>query len=196
MVFDEKEVIGAQVISANTSTTSTPEKSRLLLPQTTNCNMSSQSLVSGGSSVTSPSQEHDHPSPGYTNPCSAFYSHPTTRTSFEQLKIESKTHIEIYEKDLELGTTPMRVSTEPINSPRNKDCSVWPGQERLLQQHLATKRKRGCHPMRNLSKQQKLFVKLVIAVLIVGGAIGIGIGISKAVGAGVWKTVNTQAPIG
>lgn len=192
----EKEVIGAQVIPTDTSTTPTPEKPRLLLPQATKCNMSSQSLASGNSSLNSPSLEHDHAPPAYINPCSAFYSHPTTRTSFEQHRIESKTHLEIYEKDLELGTTPMRVSTEPINSPRNKDCPVWPGQERLLQQHLATKRKRGCHPMRNLSKQQKLFVKVLIIFLIVGGATGIGIGISKAVGAGVWKTANTQAPIG
>ncbi len=50
--------------------------------------------------------------------------------------------------------------------------------------------------MRKLNKRQKLWAKIIIALLIVGAAVGIGIGISKAVGAGVWKSTNEQAPIG
>ena len=43
---------------------------------------------------------------------------------------------------------------------------------------------------------QRVWIKVLIALIIVGIAVGIGIGISKAVGGGVWKSENEQRPIG
>ena len=145
------------------------------------------------SQVPTPTEEYD---PTSTHPFSAFYSHPTTRTSFEQHKSESKTNINVYEKDLELGSPSPRIrqSLDPARSVHS--CTVWPARRQLLEKHIAMKKSEGCSPMRNLSKKQRLWVKILIALLIVGGAIAIGVGVSKAVGAGVWKSINNQAQIG
>lgn len=61
---------------------------------------------------------------------------------------------------------------------------------------MMERRKGGCSPLRGLSKNQKLWAKIIIALVVIGAAVGIGIGISKAVGAGVWKNANSQGKIG
>ena len=55
---------------------------------------------------------------------------------------------------------------------------------------------RACAPYGRLSRKQRLLVQILIAVLIVGAATALGVGISKAVGAGVWKSNNRDVPIG
>ena len=138
----------------------------------------------------SPDDEYD---PSSTHPFSAFYCHPTTRTSFEQLKTESNVRINVYEADLEAGHS--RKSLDP--SRRSKECSMKGGRDALKKKSSLLMRDRsGWNPMRKLNKRQKLWAKLLIALLIVGAAVGLGIGISKAVGGGVWKSANDQAPIG
>lgn len=63
--------------------------------------------------------------------------------------------------------------------------------------HCLTKPKpRGCHWMSNLSKMQRLLIKFVIALVIVGAMVGIGVGISLRVGGGVYKDQNSTAKIG
>ena len=138
-----------------------------------------------------PQEEYD---PTSSHPCSAFYSHPTTRTSFEQLKNTSSAAIKVYDTDLEAGK---RFSCEPLShsgTPK-KDCTVWPHQSTLKQRSKDMKRRRGCMLFRRLTRKQRIIAQIVIAVLIVGAAIGIGIGVSKAVGAGVWKNNNQQSQI-
>ncbi|KAL9127475.1 MAG: hypothetical protein Q9217_003657 [Psora testacea] len=150
--------------------------------------------------ATSAEKDYD---PTSSHPFSAFYSHPTTRTSLEQLKSESKINIKIYEQDLEAGSriTPAisaNESAEPPNATR-KECTMWPSKNKLIKQPNPAgtiKGSRACAPYRRLSKRQKLCAQLLIAVLIVGAATGLGIGISKAVGSGVWKSNNSQVPIG
>lgn len=39
-------------------------------------------------------------------------------------------------------------------------------------------------------------MKVLLAVVVVGAATALGVGISKAVGAGVWKSDTSTAPIG
>ena len=60
---------------------------------------------------------------------------------------------------------------------------------------MASKR-RGGGPWSRLSKKQRILAHILIALIIVGGAVGIGVGISKAVGGGVWKSINSQSQIG
>ncbi|KAL9637490.1 MAG: hypothetical protein Q9164_002161 [Protoblastenia rupestris] len=143
--------------------------------------------------------------PTSSHPFSAFYSHPTTRTSLEQLKSESKTHIKIYEQDLEAGsrlTQPLSINEHSPSRPHDttkKECTMWPGRDRQTKPNNIAGTIRGsraCAPYRRLSKKQRLLLQILIAVLIVGAATGLGIGISKAVGSGVWKTANSQRPIG
>ena len=105
--------------------------------------------------------------PTSTNPCSAFYSHPTTRTSFEQHKSESRTDVRIYEHDLESGSQ--------VIVPMKKEAQNWPAN--ISKKDLCCQ-KRSLNPMRNLSRKQKLWTKVAIALIIVGAAVGLGIGIS------------------
>lgn len=48
------------------------------------------------------------------------------------------------------------------------------------------KRSRGCNLFKNLNSKQRLWAKIVIALLVVAAAVGLGVGISRAVGGGVW----------
>ncbi|KFY45309.1 hypothetical protein V494_01011, partial [Pseudogymnoascus sp. VKM F-4513 (FW-928)] len=69
----------------------------------------------------------------------------------------------------------------------NKECTVWPGQKALKEAKLAEKRRTECwNPMRGLDKRTKFWVKIAIAAVIVGLAVAVGLGITKAVHGGVW----------
>ena len=135
-----------------------------------------------------PMEEYD---PTSTHPCSPFYSHPTTRTSLDQLRCSK-----VYDTDLESGSK--RFSIEPTttgNTPM-KECTVWPGQETIKQRTQDLRQSRRCRPFRGLTRKQRIWTKAVIALVIVGAAVGVGVGISKAVGGGVWKSNNQQTQIG
>lgn len=57
-------------------------------------------------------------------------------------------------------------------------------------------KKKGCSPFNRMSKKQKFWVQALLAVLIVGAFTGLGLGISKAVGGGVFKnSQDSSAPI-
>ncbi|KAH0542221.1 hypothetical protein FGG08_003343 [Glutinoglossum americanum] len=129
------------------------------------------------------------------DPCasSPFYCHPTTRYSFEVQKSEMKPIVSSEEVDLECGIG--KTSVECHNTPR-KDCSVWPGKHTLIARRRQAKKRDMCNPMRGLTKKQKLCMKILIALLVVAAAVGIGVGISRAVGGGVWKNNNETRPIG
>jgi len=49
-----------------------------------------------------------------------------------------------------------------------------------------------------LTKKQKLWVKIFIALFVLAAAVGLGVGISRAVGGGVWagNGHNKQIPTG
>jgi len=77
-----------------------------------------------------------------------------------------------------------------------EDGKVWPGRGTLMQRYKRDKRKRqSCNPMKNLDKRTKVCIKLLIIFLVVGGAVGLGIGISKAVGGGIWKSSSSTKSI-
>ena len=186
MSLNEKPAIGAEVVPTQIHL----KPAYLTLEKPSLDNGSAQSLASTVDQSHSPVEEYD---PTSSHPFSAFYSHPTTRTSLEQHKSESKVNIKIYEQDLEAGSRYVPSSDVPRT---RKDCTVWPGKHQLIENRNKMEKNRGCHPMRNLSKKQKLWVKILIAMIIVGAAVGLGIGISKATGSGVFRTTNSQRPIG
>lgn len=67
--------------------------------------------------------------------------------------------------------------------------SMWPSKQSLIDTHKAGKRQRRCRfdPMRNLTKKQKILVKVLLALVVVALAAGLGVGISRAVGGGIWS---------
>lgn len=125
------------------------------------------------------------------HPFSPFYSHPTTRTSFEQRASESKVNIAIYQHDLESGS---RIA-QSTDIPRGrKEAMIWPGTKQ--KKTLCCQDKNCRNPLRNFSKRQAIVVKVLLALLILGATVGLGIGIAKATGTGIWKNDNSQSPIG
>ncbi|KAI1451992.1 hypothetical protein F4805DRAFT_58059 [Annulohypoxylon moriforme] len=77
-------------------------------------------------------------------------------------------------------------------NPRPKsDCPVWPGQDHWRQKARAAKiNNRSCQCMARLSQRNRIIVKVLIAFLIIGVAVGVGFGISKPLGAGIWQPKN------
>ena len=151
-----------------------------------------------------PSSEYDPNSkedytPSSDHPFSPFYSHPATRTSLEQKKSESKVRFQLYEHDLESGS---RITQSSRNDPaqhRHTDDAVWPSDKFRKEQEAMVKSKEhsSYSPFKHMSRKQKFWVKILIAVVIVGAITGLGVGITKAVGGGVFRTDNnSSAPIG
>ncbi|KAI9931208.1 hypothetical protein ASPWEDRAFT_22932 [Aspergillus wentii DTO 134E9] len=132
------------------------------------------SLPSPALTQMSSNQEYD-PSVG-AKPYSPFYRHATSNVSVQQLTVEAKhSNRDGYSlNDPESGQIP------------SHDPSVDIGKKRQSKLWAEKKKKGGC--LRSLNKKQRLAVKLVIAVLIVGTMIAIALGITAAVGGGVWKS--------
>ncbi|KAI9671555.1 MAG: hypothetical protein M1817_003607 [Caeruleum heppii] len=123
---------------------------------------------------------------GNASPASAFYCHPTTHHSSEVFQSESKPIIPVQDSDLEKGVS--RTSKQGCSRTKNCRHPVWPGRHsRLKGAEVPGCTKRNWDPMRYMDKRLKFALKILIAMFIVSAAVGIGIGISKAVGAPVWK---------
>ncbi|KAG9246154.1 hypothetical protein BJ878DRAFT_307420 [Calycina marina] len=125
-----------------------------------------------------------------------FYAVPATQS-------ESKQEINIYEHDVEAGNLSL-ANTKTKNTIRDirshNDNAVWPGQIALKRKKKLMRKERGkqalCGWMAGMPKKTQVWIKILIAAVVIGAAIGIGIGVSKAVGGGVWKNKNSSnAPI-
>lgn len=78
----------------------------------------------------------------------------------------------------------------------HNDDKVWPCSKAREKTLLARQRAKGCSPFSRLSKKQKFWVQVLIALIVIGAITGLGVGISKAVGGGVFKSSsNSNAPI-
>ncbi|OJD13225.1 hypothetical protein AJ78_06299 [Emergomyces pasteurianus Ep9510] len=132
----------------------------------------------------SPAGSDFDPSRG-AKPLSPFYTHPTTRTSLEQLKSESQACYQGYKlHDAENG---YQVPVKPSMDGQTSDRGLWgicPSNKQKKSKWLGS-----------LSRRRRLAVKGLIALVIAGGMVGIGLGISVALGGGVWKSKNQQAEI-
>jgi len=146
-----------------------------------------------------------------TSAFSPFYNPNPTRLSLEAQKTESKQNINVissaYDTDVEACLTEQKTQASCSKSgllrtktSKELDCTVWPGQKAMKQKKKAMRRERGkhniCGCMAGMNKKTQIWIKVLIALLVVGAATGIGIGVSKAVGGGVWKNSSTSnAPI-
>ena len=162
MTYSEKSSVGATILPS--SDLPKPSYPAVILEKPSLESLDSSYAMSAANHMPASKEEYD---PTSTNPCSAFYSHPTTRTSFEQQKTESKTNIRIYEHDLESG------SQVVVPMKRESKALV----EKIGKKDLCCQR-RSFNPMRRLSKKQKIWVKMIIALVIIGAAVGLGLGIA------------------
>lgn len=138
-----------------------------------------------------------------TSPLSPFYS-PSSPAPLSQqpTKADSKTHLSTYESDLEaglcesktsagdgkFGSSRLALAQKKSSGGANKECTVWPGQKALKEAKLAEKRRTECwNPLRGLDSRTKFWVKIAIGAVIVGLAVAVGLGITKAVHGGVWN---------
>lgn len=136
-----------------------------------------------------------------SNPFSAFYKHPEARRSMDENKQQSKTHLDVnvHERDLEAGVPLSAATTQQPKvsvDGRVKECTMWPSRQAMLDKKKMNKRARGCNLFRNLNNKQRLWAKIIIALVVVAAAVGLGVGISRAVGGGVWsgEGQNKQIP--
>ncbi|PGH12897.1 hypothetical protein AJ79_03997 [Helicocarpus griseus UAMH5409] len=123
----------------------------------------------------SPASSEFDPSRG-AKPCSPFYTHPTTRTSLEQLRTEGQQY---KMHDVENG-----YQVKPSMDGQGSDRGLWGHNSRKKSKWLG-----------KLSRKQRFAVKALIAVVIVGAMVGIGLGISVALGTGVWKSNHQSEEI-
>ena len=162
MAPNEKPTIGAQIMPSHDLPK--PNYPAVVLEKPSMESLDSTYALSASNQPPTYTGEYD---PTSSNPCSAFYSHPTTRTSFERQKSESRTDIRIYEHDLESGSQ--------VVVPTKKETVGWP--QNIGKKDLCCQKK-SLNPMKKLSKKQKLWTKVAIILFIVGAAVGLGIGIS------------------
>lgn len=136
-------------------------------------------------SLPDPCEEFD-PHVG-AKPYSPFYTHDVNNDSLVCLKsgTTAATRKESCDDlDLETGTT---------ISPQKQSMEV----HGICQSsRLWAQKKRKCDCLASLTKRQRLMVKVALALLIVGTMIGIAMGITVAVGGGVWKSANVRGSLG
>lgn len=75
---------------------------------------------------------------------------------------------------------------------KKSDCQVWPGKDHWKKQAKLAKRKRGCTCLARLSPRNRIIAKVLIALLIIGIAVGVGFGISKPLHAHIWGEDKKQ----
>jgi hypothetical protein len=127
-----------------------------------------------------------------SNPYSAFYKHPEARRSMDANSApQSKTHlgVQAFERDMEAGLPLSAATTQQPKlsvDGRVKECTMWPSKQAVMDQRKTYKRSRGCNLFKNLTSKQRLWAKIIIALIVVAAAVGLGVGISRAVGGGVW----------
>lgn len=132
-------------------------------------------------------------SPTYrtNDPFSPFYQHPDSRSHLE---------VDRSKNDLESGLLTVNnangapLSTATTQSQpkvsidgRVKECTVWPTKQTLQDKARAAKtQRRTCQWWGRLNKKQKIMVEVFIGLTVVALAVGLSVGISRAVGGGVW----------
>lgn len=195
----EKHAFGATVVETPTSphpaTLQPPAAAQLTNKPSTESLTSPLTLQDSRDDFT---PKHEYSS---TNPFSPFYQHPASRSFLEQpSQNQSRTNIvyPTYTQDLESGLIRPSVSNDlPKKSVdgRVKECTVWPSQQTLKEKARSEKRRRGRMPWRNLNKRQMLYLKLAVILVLIGLVVGLGVGITKAVGGGVWSGRGEQHSI-
>lgn len=137
-------------------------------------------------------------------PSSPFYQSPTL---LEPTHVRPST-----EKDLEAGVTTQLGAqddnpfTSKVSVDYSKECAMWPSKHTLIQNKKAEQRRKrgtkhcgGCGPLvdfwARFNARQKLIIKIVTALFLIGVAIAIGVGISLAVNGTVYVSDDHSSRI-
>ncbi|KAI4226266.1 MAG: hypothetical protein L6R36_003307 [Xanthoria steineri] len=204
----EKSTIGASVQSIGSRNTSDLDLPTQQAPFITNThyNPSATSLA-----APTPNTEADTYDPTSTDPFSPFYCHARasesrprvhhTRSSTAQdpIDLEKGHHTGVTISPVLSNGSAAAIHHDNENNnngtfqPAHQQKSRCQNKQSLLCRSEA-KKARGW--WRNLSKRQKMSVHLLIALVFVGAVTGLGIGVSKAMGTGIWKTDSASRPIG
>ncbi|KAL9597791.1 MAG: hypothetical protein Q9219_004918 [cf. Caloplaca sp. 3 TL-2023] len=156
-----------------TSTAYTDAKGNTILLPTFVTNPSTKT-VSPPPTASLPKSE-DYYDPTSTDPFSPFYSHARASESRTRLQQPNMT-------DLEKGTGGIAIHTNQVKS--TQSLPATDNKPSLLCRSEARKQ-RGL--WRNMSPKKRLMVQILIAVLFIGFVTGLGVGVSKAMGTGIWK---------
>lgn len=79
-------------------------------------------------------------------------------------------------------------SVSTTNVKGSPEGQVWPGKAHWKKKAKANKvNQRNCQCLAKMSKRNRIFVKIGIILLVVAIGVGVGFGISKPLGAGIWK---------
>ncbi|KAL8924606.1 MAG: hypothetical protein Q9208_003921 [Pyrenodesmia sp. 3 TL-2023] len=132
--------------------------------------------------------------PTSTDPFSPFYSHARASESSRRLHKQSSSvshpnnpngHDQYdLEKALPVTVTETHKSSTLSTNDANKPS--------LLCQCSA---KKTGGRWRNMSKKQRMWVRVLVVLLFVGAVTGLGLGVSKAMGTGIWKEGGTSAAL-
>ncbi|KAI4208111.1 MAG: hypothetical protein LQ348_000359 [Seirophora lacunosa] len=122
--------------------------------------------------------------PTSTDPFSPFYSHAHASESSRRLQQHSSALSQQDDHhDPEKGGFTAAAVSETNGGPNHKSSDDT-AQPSLLCRCQA-KRTRGS--WRNMSKKQRIAVRVLVALLFIGAVTGLGLGVSKAMGTGIWK---------
>ncbi|EAU39433.1 predicted protein [Aspergillus terreus NIH2624] len=129
------------------------------------------------SSPTSPRENYD-PTVG-AKPYSPFYRHATSTMDGERVTINAK---EVAGAGVYTLTELERQSSD--ESDNRRGSKLW------------AEKKRHCDCMRSMPTGQRIMIKAAIAVVTLGSMVAIALGITAAVGGGVWRSDHQQSDIG
>lgn len=143
---------------------------------------SSKTLVAAPP-VESPKSPEDYDPCVNAKPYSPFYRHASSSFALEQTKSQTKKpncSVDMHDLESAPSQTPYKPS---VDVPSCRPSKLW------------TKKRRRCDCMQSLTRKQRMAVKAAIAVVTLGSMVAIALGITIAVGGGVWKSDHQQAAI-
>lgn len=144
-----------------------------------------------------------HDAPIYDNtplpPHSPFYTHPPASHERVESTPVKAAHL-TSEKDLEYGANQDEenpFSKKYAVGTSTQECTMWPTHQTLRQNRLADKKQRrqnrtcGCGMVKDrwagLTKNQRLAIRILITMVVIGAIVGVAVGITRSVNGGVWS---------
>ncbi|KIX00379.1 uncharacterized protein Z518_10518 [Rhinocladiella mackenziei CBS 650.93] len=121
------------------------------------------------------------------------YNHDSSRPSFDVKKPDP---VQVAIHDVEAGTANLSPSiTQEKRDAQNAVAHRFKFWKRE-KQCMTKPKPRGCMWLKQLPPRQRLIVKLLMALVIIGAMVGIAVGITASVHGGVYKSNNSTTPIG
>ncbi|KAF7174374.1 hypothetical protein CNMCM5623_007021 [Aspergillus felis] len=144
---------------------------------------SSKTLVAAPP-VESPKSPEDYDPCVNAKPYSPFYRHATTSFALEQSRSQTKKPNCSVDAMHDLESAPSQTPyKQSMDVPGCRTSKLW------------TKKRKRCGCMQSLTRKQRVAVKAAIAVVTLGSMVAIALGITVAVGGGVWKSDHQQGAI-